>query len=121
MAGRKSWREVHDKLARARDADPDRKARYEELHREARHLASLSQLRRALELTQEQLAETVGLTQPAISQIEQRGRLGDLYLSTLRRYVEAMGGQLEVVAVFDDERISLEIGPSAQDFAATNG
>jgi DNA-binding XRE family transcriptional regulator len=101
------WKEIRDKAMRQIEADPARKARFEELHRDARHMATLSQLRHAMELTQQQLAETAQLTQSSVSQIEQRG---DLFVSTLRRYIEAMGGTLEVVAIFGDEKIPLQIG-----------
>jgi len=57
----------------------------------------LQALRRALELTQEELAARSGLTQSGVAQIEQRS---DLLVSTLRRYVEAMGGELVISARF---------------------
>jgi DNA-binding XRE family transcriptional regulator len=57
----------------------------------------LSQLRKARKLTQAHLAEKLGVDQAAVSRVESRG---DLYLSTLREYVEAMGGQLEIRADF---------------------
>jgi DNA-binding XRE family transcriptional regulator len=59
----------------------------------------LQEIRRARHLTQEQLAETLAATQPEISKIEKRT---DLYISTLRRYIEAMGGTLDIVARFPD-------------------
>lgn len=59
----------------------------------------LQGIRRARHLTQEQLAEALEATQPEISKIERRT---DLYISTLRRYVEAMGGTLDIVARFPD-------------------
>ncbi|HEV2085307.1 MAG TPA: XRE family transcriptional regulator [Gemmatimonadales bacterium] len=57
----------------------------------------LHELRRAQELSQEQLAELLGEKQPSISKMEQRT---DMYISTLRRYIEAMGGELDIVARF---------------------
>ena len=57
----------------------------------------LSQLRKARKLTQADLAGKLGVDQAAVSRVENRG---DLYLSTLREYVEAMGGQLEIRADF---------------------
>ncbi|MGH7310574.1 MAG: XRE family transcriptional regulator [Candidatus Rokuibacteriota bacterium] len=59
----------------------------------------LHELRRARELSREQLAEDLGATQPEISKIERRT---DMYVSTLRRFVEAMGGELEIIARFPD-------------------
>jgi transcriptional regulator with XRE-family HTH domain len=58
---------------------------------------SLRELRRAHKLTQERIAETLGIGQDQVSRLEQRS---DLLLSTLRGYVEAMGGQLKVIAEF---------------------
>ena len=59
----------------------------------------LNELRRARQLSQEQLAEELGATQPEISKMEHRA---DMYVSTLRRFVEAMGGELEIIARFPD-------------------
>jgi len=67
------------------------------IERRAQELATLKDLRRAAEKTQEDLAEVLGVGQDTISRIEQRS---DMLLSTLRRYVEGMGGRLELVAQF---------------------
>ena len=56
-------------------------------------------LRQAVAQTQEELAATLGVGQDTISRLEKRS---DMLLSTLRRYVEAMGGKLELVAKFPD-------------------
>lgn len=53
----------------------------------------LAELRRLAELTQGQVAEALNVKQPTVHQIEKRA---DLYLSTLRRFVEAAGGELEL-------------------------
>lgn len=58
---------------------------------------SLRDLRRALALTQERMAEKLGIGQDGISRLEKRS---DLLLSTLRTYIEAMGGKLRLVAEF---------------------
>ncbi|MBI3089637.1 MAG: XRE family transcriptional regulator [Candidatus Tectomicrobia bacterium] len=60
---------------------------------------SLRDLRRAHHLTQQRLAELLGVGQEGISRLEKRS---DLLLSTLRGYLEAMGGQLRIVAEFPD-------------------
>ena len=65
--------------------------------RRAQELASLKDLRQAVEQTQEDLASALGVGQDSISRLEQRS---DMLLSTLRRYVEGMGGTLELVAQF---------------------
>lgn len=63
----------------------------------AGNLATLKDLRQAVEQTQQDLAATLGVGQDTISRLEKRS---DMLLSTLRRYVEAMGGTLELVAQF---------------------
>ena len=60
---------------------------------------TLQQLRKARDLTQAQLAEIWGKDQVSISQLEKRA---DMLLSTLRSYVEAMGGELDLVVRFKD-------------------
>lgn len=67
---------------------------------------NLAELRKAKQLTQTEVARLLGRGQPAISELEHSG---DPKLSSLREYVEALGGRLEVAAVFDDERLPLEV------------
>ena len=64
----------------------------------------LHQLRRALKLSQEQVAEELGITQAAVSRLEHRP---DLFVSTLRRFVEAMGGELEIRVRFPTGTVTL--------------
>lgn len=58
---------------------------------------SLQELRKALAVTQTQVAKTLGKRQDEVSRIEQRG---DLLLSTLRDYVRSLGGELELLCTF---------------------
>ena len=58
---------------------------------------SLQELRRAMAVTQVQVAKSLGKRQDEISRIEQRG---DLLLSTLRDYVQSLGGELELLCTF---------------------
>ena len=60
---------------------------------------TLRELRKARQLTQTRVARELGISQDAISRLEQRS---DLLLSTLRRTVEAMGGSLSLIARFPD-------------------
>jgi transcriptional regulator with XRE-family HTH domain len=60
---------------------------------------TLRELRRARKLTQVRIAKTLGITQDSVSRLEKRS---DLLLSTLRKTVEAMGGNLSLVAEFPD-------------------
>lgn len=60
---------------------------------------SLRQLRRARKLTQQRLARRLRIGQDGVSRLEQRS---DLLLSTLRSYVQALGGRLSLIAEFPD-------------------
>ena len=73
------------------------KTRQRRIEARAMELATLKDLRQAAQQTQEQLAATLGVGQDAISRLERRS---DMLLSTLRHYVESMGGKLELVAQF---------------------
>ena len=74
----------------------DRKKRVED---RAMELATLKDLRLAVQQTQEQMAAALGVRQDTISRLEKRS---DMLLSTMRHYVESMGGKLELVAKFPD-------------------
>jgi predicted transcriptional regulator len=65
---------------------------------------ALDELREARRLTQEQLAERLNVKQPAIAKIERRA---DMYLSTLRGVIKAMGGEMEICAVFPEGRVTI--------------
>ena len=71
-----------------------------------RTLASmpLEELRRASRMTQAKLADELGVSQGEVSKIEHRT---DIYLSTLAGYVEALGGKLEIRAVFPDREMRI--------------
>jgi transcriptional regulator with XRE-family HTH domain len=60
---------------------------------------SLRDLRKARKLTQARVAKTLGITQDSVSRLEKRS---DLLLSTLRKTVKAMGGDVRIVAEFPD-------------------
>lgn len=64
----------------------------------------LNELRQARGLSQRVLAEVLHVQQPSIAKLEKRT---DMYLSTLRSHIEAMGGQLEVVARFPDGAVKI--------------
>lgn len=71
----------------------------EHIEARAAELVTLYDLRKAVQKTQKQMAETLGVRQDTISRLENRS---DMLLSTLRRYVEGMGGTLALVAQFPD-------------------
>ena len=73
---------------------------------------SLQELRQAHKLTQKRMAEVLGIGQDSVSRLEQRS---DLLISTLRNYVEAMGGSLSLVAEFPDKEPVVLTGLAALD------
>lgn len=75
--------------------------------RALRDALTLAGLRKGRGVTQVELAGRLGKTQGNVSELERRD---DVYLSSLREYVEALGGRLEVEAIFDEERTPLAIG-----------
>src|ERR1051326_3649454 len=65
---------------------------------------SLDQLRAARELTQEHLAELLHIKQASVSKMERRT---DMYIGTLAKVIEAMGGQLEIRAIFPEGAVRI--------------
>jgi DNA-binding XRE family transcriptional regulator len=65
----------------------------------------LAELRAAMRMSQTQLASILQVDQPAISRLE---RKADMMLSTLASYIEAMGGQLQIVATFPDGEVKIK-------------
>ena len=76
------------------DLPPKRRSK---VNARAAELATLRDLRIAALQTQEDMAQALGVGQDTISRLEQRS---DMLLSTMRRYVEAMGGRLDLIATF---------------------
>jgi transcriptional regulator with XRE-family HTH domain len=89
----RNFKELQDKMDVGSRGDNEQRVR-DELKRMA-----LDELRNAKRLTQADMAEVLDVPQSSISRIEQRA---DMYLSTLRNYVHAMGGALQIRAVFPD-------------------
>ena len=73
---------------------PESQARIKEMADEMILEVGLQMMREELQLSQKQVAEAMGISQPAVTKQEQRGN--DLKLATLKRYVEAMGGKLSL-------------------------
>ena len=98
----KSWKEIREKKFPAEELRAiDRQVESELLEMDLRAL------REAAGLTQEELAAKVEITQSQLSKLERRE---DHRISTLRCYVQALGGELEVVAVVGGKRIKLAEG-----------
>lgn len=64
----------------------------------------LAELRQARHFSQEQLAAELAVKQPAVAKMEKKA---DMYISTLRRFIEAMGGQLEISAHFPEGDVKI--------------
>jgi hypothetical protein len=97
--GTQNWKAVRaQRLSRTAIARVTQRARVqiEEL--------TLQELRRGLNLTQVDAARAAEMTQSELSRLESRE---DHRISTLRRYVEALGGELEVAAIFGTRRVKL--------------
>lgn len=94
----KTWNELRGNIpAERRQATDERvSAALEEM--------PLHRLREARRLTQKQLAEAMRIDQSRVSKIERRT---DAYVSTLRNFVSALGGELELVARFPDGRVKI--------------
>ncbi len=68
------------------------------------HDLALSELRQARGLSQKELAERLKVQQPSIAKLESRT---DMYISTLRNHIRAMGGELEIVARFPEGEVRI--------------
>ncbi|HEO9913163.1 TPA: XRE family transcriptional regulator [Escherichia coli] len=87
---------------------PESQARIKEMADEMILEVGLQMMREELQLSQKQVAEAMGISQPAVTKLEQRGN--DLKLATLKRYVEAMGGKLSLdVELPTGKRIAFNI------------
>ncbi len=78
----------------------ERRARIDQLAQEMRAEINLRELRRLRKLTQARLSKKLKIGQEGVSRIEKRS---DLYLSTLRSYVEGVGGELTLMVKFPDQ------------------
>jgi len=86
--------------------DPERQERIRKRTEELLAELPLQELRQARALSQQELAEVLGLNQATVSKLERRT---DMYLSSLRRFVEAMGGELEISASFPDGKVRIQL------------
>lgn len=87
---------------------PESQQRIQQMADEMILETGLQLVREELNLSQKQLAELMGISQPAITQLEQRGN--ELKIATLKRYIEAMGGKLSIdVELPTGKRIAFHI------------
>jgi transcriptional regulator with XRE-family HTH domain len=89
---------------RAKMSDESR-ARAHALYEKMVAEMALHELRRARGISQEKLAEALGIKQPNVAKMEKRA---DIYISTLRAAIEAMGGTLDIVARFPDGKVKIK-------------
>jgi transcriptional regulator with XRE-family HTH domain len=85
----RNFKELRDKMS------PERRVRVEEQAREMMVEMLLAEIRKESGLTQVDLAEALGIKQPSLSKLEAQD---DMRISTLRRIIKALGGELELVA-----------------------
>ena len=83
---------------------PEARAMANQMAKEMLAEMPLNELRQARGLSQKMLAEVLHVQQPSIAKIEKRT---DMYLSTLRSHIEAMGGELEVIARFPEGAVKI--------------
>lgn len=95
-----SFRKLREKM------DPERQERIRKRTEEMLAELPLQELRQARALSQQELAEVLGLNQATISKLERRT---DMYLSSLRRFVKAMGGELEISAKFPEGKVLIQL------------
>jgi predicted transcriptional regulator len=87
---------------------PTRKSRIEDKTAALETALALHELRKQRAVSQEELAAKLAVGQPAVAKLERRA---DMYVSNLRRYVEALGGTLEITARFPDGVVTIaEVG-----------
>jgi len=87
-----------------RDFSPEHRARVNTRKAELREAMLLHELREARALTQKAMGEVLSVKQPAVARLERRA---DMYVSNLRAYIEAMGGQLKIVAEFPQGSVTI--------------
>jgi len=102
----RDWKTVRAEARTVRDVDEDRLAEIRRRMMAEVRAQRLAELRSAYGLNQIDIAERLGLSQSRVSRIEQ-GDLDHTEISTVRCYVAALGGEVEIVAKFGDERITV--------------
>ena len=109
MTGHRPYKEL------TKNFSPERKARIAAEVARLKTEITLSELREAREHTQADLARELKVGQPAVAKLEKRT---DMYVSNLRRYIEALGGTLEITARFPDATVTItnfsELGEATQ-------
>lgn len=84
---------------------PERQERIKQKTMQLKSEMALGELRRALDMTQEDVARALNVKQAAISKIENQS---DLYIGTLRKILRAMGAELKIVARFPESEVVID-------------
>jgi DNA-binding transcriptional regulator YiaG len=108
MAGKHSFAELRSRMS------PESRERSRQKAVELRKEMDLAELRNAMQLSQEELASVLKVGQASVAKMEKRT---DMYVSTLRRFIKAMGGELDIVARFPDHSISITTFSQIRDAA----
>jgi len=98
MAGRHPFAHLRQRMTPEAEAKVEAEA--ERLEAEM----NLAEIRRAMKLSQQDIGQMLQLTQGSVAKLERRA---DMYVGTLRRFIEAMGGELEIVARFNDHVVRI--------------
>lgn len=98
MSGRHSFAQLRNRMSE--DARVKAKSEADQLEEKM----DLADVRRALKLSQDEIAQALDIGQSSVAKLEKRA---DMYVGTLRRFIEAMGGELEIVARFDGRVIKI--------------
>ena len=98
MTGHRPFNEL------TKDFSPVRRARVAAKAAALREEMTLEELRRARDLAQGEIADALDVSQPAVAKLEKRA---DMHVSNLRRYIEALGGKLEITARFSDASVTI--------------
>ena len=110
MSGRHQFQEL------TKDFAPERRRWIQVKKAELLAEMPLRELRQAMALTQQDLANRLQVNQPAVAKLEQRT---DMYISSLRSYIESIGGQLRIVASFPAGDVTAMMGPGHLDQGLT--
>lgn len=84
---------------------PERRARVAAKAAQLKETMTLEELRKSRDLSQDQVAVSLDVGQPAVAKLEKRA---DMHVSNLRRYIEALGGTLEITAHFGDRSVVID-------------
>lgn len=121
MSGHRKFSELRDAFLNDPERGAERRKKMQELDRAYDALLALYELREAMGTTQGEVAEHMGVSQPYVSKLEARGEMS---LTTLARYLSAIGGRLEVRAVFPEhpeQNVALALPRQANSWEVGSG